>query len=101
MRRESALCKDQRHRDKKSQKSLHCRDLLLVISLVGRPTYNSHMALNNRRDFLRGSVTLASSGLMASSASSYEQVAGSNEKINLGVIGVGSRGSSVMSNFQN
>lgn len=52
------------------------------------------MASNSRRDFLRtGALTLT--------AASYSRVMGANERINLGVIGVGDRGTWDMTLFQN
>ncbi len=51
----------------------------------------SSLALN-RRNFLRGAGT--------ATALSYSRVMGANEKLRLGVIGVGDRGSGDMGNFQ-
>ncbi len=56
---------------------------------------------NNRREFLRRATKLASSSAMAFSAASYARVLGANERANLGVIGTGDRGRSVMGNFLN
>ncbi len=64
-------------------------------------TYNSQMGFNSRRDFLLGTTRIASSGAIAITAASYSHVLGANEKVNLGVIGVGDRGTWVMSLFQN
>jgi predicted dehydrogenase len=50
----------------------------------------------HRRDLFRA----AAGGAMAMSAASYAQVRGANDKVRLGVIGYGSRGSNVMSQFQ-
>jgi predicted dehydrogenase len=52
------------------------------------------MALNSRRDFLR-------TGALAVTAASYSRVMGANERVNLGVIGVGDRGTWDMTLFQN
>ncbi|MEO8028840.1 MAG: gfo/Idh/MocA family oxidoreductase, partial [Bryobacteraceae bacterium] len=45
-----------------------------------------------RRDVFRSAVAV--------SAASYQRVQGANDKVNLGVIGVGTRGSGVMNTFQ-
>ena len=55
------------------------------------------MGLNSRRDFLR----TASSGALAVTAASYSRVLGANERLNLGLIGAGDRGTHVMGLFQN
>lgn len=57
------------------------------------------MAMNSRRDFLRAG-TLAGSAL-AVSASSYSRVLGANDRIHLGLIGAGDRGTWDMTLFQN
>ena len=59
-----------------------------------------------RRDFLRKasaaglSIGLAKSALAARGAKTSGRVVGSNDRINVGVIGVGGRGSYVASMFQ-
>ena len=50
----------------------------------------------NRRDLLR----TAGSSALALTAASYSRVAGANDKVNLGVIGTGERGTYVMTVFQ-
>ena len=50
----------------------------------------------NRRDMLRTSAT----GALAMAASSYNNILGANDKVNLGLIGAGGRGRSVMKTFQ-
>ncbi|MBV8551834.1 MAG: Gfo/Idh/MocA family oxidoreductase [Acidobacteriaceae bacterium] len=52
------------------------------------------MPFNTRRDFLR-------TGAMAMTAASYSRVMGANERVHLGVIGVGDRGTWDMTIFQN
>jgi len=48
----------------------------------------------NRRDFLQKSaVVVAGSAALSSTALSYARIAGANERISLGHIGVGNRGS--------
>src|SRR6266851_3783091 len=48
----------------------------------------------NRRDFLQKSaVVVAGSAALSSTALSYARIAGANDRISLGHIGVGSRGS--------
>ena len=59
--------------------------------------YNSHMDANSRRHFLK----TTSSTAIALAASSYSRVLGANERISLGLIGAGGRGTSVLRNFQN
>jgi predicted dehydrogenase len=49
--------------------------------------------MSNRRDFLRGALAMT--------AASYSRVLGANDKLNLGVIGVGDRGRHDMSLFLN
>src|SRR4051812_451636 len=58
------------------------------------------MAWTNRRNFLEKSTTFASTGAVALTAASYGRVMGANDKVNLGVIGVGDRGTAVMGRFQ-
>ncbi len=60
-----------------------------------------NMDSNNRRDFLKNTSRIATSGAIAVAASSYSRVLGANGRINLGLIGAGGRGTSVMGNFQN
>ncbi len=50
----------------------------------------------NRRDMLRTAAT----GALAMTASSYSKILGANDKVNLGLIGAGGRGQSVMKAFQ-
>ena len=50
----------------------------------------------NRRDLLR----VAGSSAMAMTAASYSRVLGANDKVNLGLIGAGERGTYVMTVFQ-
>ncbi len=50
---------------------------------------------------MRESTGLAGSGALAVTAASYSRVLGANERVNLGVIGVGDRGTHVMGLFQN
>ena len=59
------------------------------------------MGLNSRREFLRTTTRVAGSGAAALTAASYARILGANERVNLGVIGVGDRGTHVMSLFQN
>jgi hypothetical protein len=48
----------------------------------------------NRRDFLQKSaVVVAGSAALSSTALSYARIAGANDRISLGHIGVGNRGS--------
>src|SRR6202030_2174580 len=56
---------------------------------------------NTRRDFLRSATHLASSSAIALTAASYSRVLGANDRVNLGVIGMGDRGTHVMGNFLN
>lgn len=69
--------------------------------VVAQETYNSQMGRNNRRDFLISAAGLAGTGALSLTASSYARVPGANDRINLGVIGVGDRGTYVMGHFQN
>lgn len=57
--------------------------------------------MSNRRDFLRTVSRVASSSALAMTAASYSRVLGANEKLNLGVIGVGDRGRHDLSLFLN
>ena len=59
------------------------------------------MENNNRRDFFRGATRAASAGAIAMTAASYSRVLGANDKISMGVIGVGDRGTHDMSLFMN
>jgi predicted dehydrogenase len=56
---------------------------------------------NSRRDFLRTASRVASTSALAMTAVSYSRVLGANDNVNLGVIGVGSRGTHDMSLFLN
>ncbi|HZS52872.1 MAG TPA: Gfo/Idh/MocA family oxidoreductase [Bryobacteraceae bacterium] len=68
---------------------------------MATPAYNSQMDLNSRREFLKGTSRIATTGALAIAASSYSRVSGANERINLGLIGAGDRGTHVMGLFQN
>lgn len=57
------------------------------------------MPTDNRRDFIRNITRTASSGAAVFTAASYSRVLGANDAVNLGVIGVGNRGSGDMSQF--
>jgi predicted dehydrogenase len=59
------------------------------------------MDSNSRRDFLRTTSRALSAGALAMNARSYSRVSGANEKISLGVIGVGDRGRHDMELFLN
>ncbi len=59
------------------------------------------MIPKNRREFLRATSRLASSSAVAFTAASYSRVLGANDKVNLGVIGVGDRGRHDMGIFLN
>ncbi|MDR3751613.1 MAG: Gfo/Idh/MocA family oxidoreductase [Terracidiphilus sp.] len=50
----------------------------------------------NRRDFVLGATTVASAGM---SAASYARILGSNDRVSLGVIGLGRRGTIVAGAF--
>ncbi len=59
---------------------------------------------NNRRDFIRktvlGTAALTVGGVLPGfSARSYRNIAGANERINVGVMGVNSRGNALAQNF--
>ncbi len=54
------------------------------------------MDLNSRREFLKKT----SGSALAVAASSYSRVMGANERINLGLIGAGGRGTDVLGHFQ-
>ena len=59
---------------------------------------------NNRRDFIRktvlGTAALTIGGVLPGfSARSYRNIAGANERINVGVMGVNSRGNALAQNF--
>lgn len=59
---------------------------------------------NNRRDFIRktvlGTAALSIGGVLPGfSARSYRNIAGANERINVGVMGVNSRGNALAQNF--
>ena len=58
------------------------------------------MDSKSRRDFLKNTSRIATGTALTVAASSYSRVLGANEKINLGVIGVGGRGTDVMGHFQ-
>lgn len=58
------------------------------------------METNSRRNFLKNSSRMATSAALAMTAGSYSRVLGANERLNLGVIGVGNRGTDVMGHFQ-
>ena len=48
----------------------------------------------NRREFLqKGAIVAAGSATLSSTAASYSRIAGANDRISLGHIGIGSRGS--------
>ena len=53
----------------------------------------------NRRGFLRVATGLAAGATASMPASAWARVAGANDRLRLGVIGVGSRGRSVMGHF--
>ena len=54
----------------------------------------------NRREFLhRGAVVAAGSAALSNTALSYTRIAGANDRISLGHIGVGNRGSSLLKNM--
>lgn len=62
---------------------------------------NQYMENSNRRDFLRTARGLATSSAIGVTAASYSRVLGANDRVNLGLIGAGDRGISVMGNFLN
>jgi predicted dehydrogenase len=55
----------------------------------------------SRRSFLRTASRVASASALAMTAASYSRVLGANDAVNMGVIGVGSRGSHDMGLFLN
>ncbi|MGA7414696.1 MAG: Gfo/Idh/MocA family oxidoreductase [Bryobacteraceae bacterium] len=57
------------------------------------------MPNNNRREFIRNATRVASTSAVAMTAASYSRVLGANDKVQMGVIGVGDRGRHVMSLF--
>jgi predicted dehydrogenase len=57
------------------------------------------MKQDNRRDFMRAVSRVASAGAIGLSAASYSRVLGANDAVNLGVIGVGDRGTHDMGLF--
>jgi predicted dehydrogenase len=57
------------------------------------------MSQNNRRDFIRSVSRAASASAVGIAAASYSRVLGANDTVNLGVIGVGDRGTHDMSLF--
>jgi len=57
------------------------------------------MTNDNRREFIRSVSRVASVGAIGMSAASYSRVLGANESVNLGVIGVGDRGTHDMGLF--
>lgn len=59
------------------------------------------MDSNNRRDFLRTATRFASTSAIGMTAASYSRVLGANDKLNLGLIGAGDRGTHDMGLFQN
>src|ERR1700751_936748 len=59
------------------------------------------MEMNSRREFLKRTSRVAKGGAIALAASSYSRVLDANDRINLGLIGAGDRGTHVMGLFQN
>ena len=51
---------------------------------------------SDRRTFLRNSSKIASAAAVGLTAASYANIAGANDKINVGLIGVGNRGSDLL-----
>jgi predicted dehydrogenase len=77
-----------------------CHQSLSRVSCY-RMVHNSSMEPKTRRDFLRNTSRIASSGALAMTAASYSRVLGANDKLNLGLIGAGDRGTHDLSLFQN
>ena len=94
-------CQQQRQGKKRVKGSLHSSAREPFKDLVRNRAYNSQMAFHSRRDFLRTSAAFASTNVLAQSAQSYDRVTGANDRLRMAVIGVGSRGQSVMANFMN
>jgi predicted dehydrogenase len=61
--------------------------------LVWERTMDSPVGRINRREFLQSSAAAAGGAAWSSTARSYARIAGANDRISLGHIGIGSRGS--------
>lgn len=57
------------------------------------------MEKDNRREFFRTVSGIASTSAIGITAGSYSRILGANETVNLGVIGMGDRGTNVMERF--
>src|SRR2546428_11876886 len=80
-----------------AEKGLATRHHLVLdnFNLKEKPMDSSDSKINRREFLQRSAVVAAGRAALSSTALSYARIAGANERISLGHIGVGSRGSEI------